>query len=182
MRCILFIFFFAFSMSPLLAQILPPDESLPVSIVLDSIKPLNTKLIGLPSKNVDLSIDHAEGTIQKNSTIPALFSLESWSDFQNRIEITGSKYFVDFTAGWCAPCKVMDLQVFTDSRVIEVTNKSYLAKQIDIDDFDGIAIAQKYRIVSLPTILIFDCSGQFLHRIEGLQYADMLLNQLLTHR
>jgi thioredoxin-related protein len=76
----------------------------------------------------------------------------------------------------------MNTQVFTDSMVVDITNKNYLAKQIDIDDFDGIGIAQKYNISALPTILFFDCNGKILKRLEGLQYADMFIHQLFIHK
>lgn len=102
----------------------------------------------------------------------------NWNDFLKLVDSTGKKYFVQFTASWCGPCKMMDKEVFKKKAVIEMANSSYLAKQIDIDDFDGVQITQDLKIRSIPSTIIFDCNGKELKRIEGFQYEDMFLNTL----
>ena len=54
-------------------------------------------------------------------------------DFQ---ELTKDKVVVDFFATWCGPCKMLD--------VIKV----------DIDKFPN--LAREYKIMSVPTVLLFN--------------------------
>lgn len=57
---------------------------------------------------------------------------------------------VDFTATWCGPCKA--LAPIVEKIANEHTGK-YKVTKVDIDDCP--AIAQKYGIRSVPTILVF---------------------------
>lgn len=103
-------------------------------------------------------------------------------DFFNLVDSTGKKYFLQFTASWCGPCKMMNKEVFSKPEVIELVNSNFLAKEIDIDDFDGIQITQDLRIKSIPATIIFDCNGRELRRIEGFQYEDMFINILNNYK
>lgn len=57
---------------------------------------------------------------------------------------------VDFWAEWCAPCKMI-------APVLEQISQDYAGKlkiaKVNVDD-DG-EIAQRYNIVSIPTLLLF---------------------------
>ena len=53
---------------------------------------------------------------------------------------------VDFYATWCGPCKMMD------STLKELEDKYKIIK-VDTDKFKNIAF--KYRIMSIPTIIVF---------------------------
>lgn len=174
----IFLFILIFNGIQIFAQIELPDESIQNTSSSDtSINiQINTKEEFTSNRHTANIIEHSK------DIVPDIFSKQSWADFQKSIELTGKKYFLDFTATWCGPCKTMNTQVFTDSMVVDITSKNYLAKQIDIDDFDGIGIAQKYNISALPTILFFDCNGKILKRLEGLQYADMFIHQLFIHK
>lgn len=53
---------------------------------------------------------------------------------------------VDFYATWCGPCKMMD-------EVLKELDSKYKIIKVDTDKFN--AIAFKYRIMSIPTIIVF---------------------------
>ncbi len=53
---------------------------------------------------------------------------------------------VDFYAEWCGPCKMMD-------EVLKELDSKYKIIKVDTDKFNDITF--KYRIMSIPTIVVF---------------------------
>ena len=65
------------------------------------------------------------------------------SDFDK--EIGDSKILVDFYADWCGPCRMMG-QVLEEIKDIDIL-------KINVDKFP--LVAQKYGVISIPTLMIF---------------------------
>lgn len=59
-------------------------------------------------------------------------------------------YFVDFYADWCGPCKMM-------APIVEQLSEEFAGKikfgKCNIDE--NMNVAQKYRIMSIPTMVLF---------------------------
>jgi thiol:disulfide interchange protein DsbD len=71
---------------------------------------------------------------------------------------------VDFTAEWCAACKELSKHTFSDPRVVEKANRAhFIAVKVDAtndDDPQVDAVKGKYKVVGLPTVVIFDSTGK----------------------
>ncbi|PJN52681.1 thioredoxin family protein [Bacillus mycoides] len=79
---------------------------------------------------------------------------------------------VEFTAGWCKPCKELAsiIEKISDDKKEEA--EFYIA---DVDEC--YAIAAKYRITALPTVIVFK-DGQQISKHEGLATREKLLELL----
>ena len=71
-------------------------------------------------------------------------------NFENEVLNANETVLVDFYADWCGPCKMMSPIIDEISK--EVTNNVKVGK-INVDD-NG-SIAEKYNIMSIPTIIVF---------------------------
>lgn len=79
---------------------------------------------------------------------------------------------VDFYATWCGPCKAMAPTI--ESLGKELSGKARVLK-IDVDKNE--AVANQYRIQSVPTLIIFK-KGEVLWRASGVVDRNVLLQQL----
>ena len=76
--------------------------------------------------------------------------------------------FVEFYARWCAPCKVMEEEVFAHPEAYEYVNRYFLAFRTDFDSPAGRTIAEIYEVKTLPTVLFLDPQGVVLQRKTGM--------------
>lgn len=98
------------------------------------------------------------------------------SNFDETVLQSTIPVLVDFWAPWCGPCRMV-------SPLIEEIADEYAGRAIvgklNIDDH--IELAQKYRVMSIPTVLLFK-EGEAVERIVGAHpqntYADLLIKHL----
>jgi thioredoxin-related protein len=72
--------------------------------------------------------------------------------------------FLDFWAGWCTSCKSMEKNLYTDKAFIEAADRFVLVR-IDFDK--NTALARKYNVVALPTVVFTDSYGGEFTRYRG---------------
>ena len=75
----------------------------------------------------------------------------SSSDFQSKVLDAQGPVLVDFFATWCGPCKM--LAPTLDEVAAETAGKAAVYK-LDIDQSPD--IAQKYGVMSVPTLMVFE--------------------------
>lgn len=114
----------------------------------------------------------------KNLQAQSLFNDMTYDEVVAQAKKEKKPFYIDFTATWCLPCKMMDETVFQDMLVQQYTKENYLAVQLDMEDFDALILKSEYKITSLPTILFFNYKGKLIGRSEGLQTGTNFLKVL----
>lgn len=90
----------------------------------------------------------------------------------------GKLFVYDFVADWCTPCKLMDETTYTDPTLSQYISENYVVAKVNIDDFDGFALKEKYKVTSLPTILVFNQEGKVVGRYEESLSATKMMDVL----
>lgn len=79
---------------------------------------------------------------------------------------------VDFWASWCGPCMMQGPIV--DQVAEQMKGRAQVAK-VNVDE--SMQIAMKYRIQSIPTLMIFK-EGEVANQLIGLQSKDQLISAI----
>jgi len=86
---------------------------------------------------------------------------------------TNQPMMIDFWADWCAPCKVMDAEVYTNSELIDAFNEKMIGVRIHFDlQPDQV---RKFNVPALPYFVFTNSYGTELMHHRGMLETDDLL-------
>jgi len=97
------------------------------------------------------------------------------SDFQNEVLDNEKPVLVDFTAGWCQPCKMVDPIV---KQLAQDWDGKVKVVKLDADQNPNIMM--QYGVLGIPTLMLFK-GGQIKERLTGYQSKDKLVTKLNPH-
>jgi len=109
---------------------------------------------------------------------PQLFHQGGFLGAKKQASEEGKFQMIEFVAKWCLPCKHMDQNTFNNSNLISYMDDHFVSAKVDIDDFDGFALKQKYNIRFLPSILVLDEDGKVIARYEEAMGPEALKKHL----
>lgn len=93
-------------------------------------------------------------------------------NFEEEVLQSELPVLVDFYADWCGPCKMMAPVV--EKLAEELAGKCKVGK---CNTDENMELAQKYRVVNIPTFMIFK-AGQPVETLKGSMTASELRSQV----
>jgi len=94
------------------------------------------------------------------------------ANFDKEVLTSNKPVLVDFWAVWCRPCQMQGPIV--EEVASSMDGKSVVGK-LNVDD--NPATAQKFNVMSIPTIMIFK-NGTVVKQFVGVQSKETLLSEL----
>ncbi|KLE16669.1 thioredoxin [Clostridium sp. C8] len=98
----------------------------------------------------------------------------SETDFNEVVLNYEGVVLVDFWATWCNPCKM--IAPIIEEVSTEITNARFI--KIDVDE--NANLANKYQILSIPTLMIFK-NGTPVDTLVGFMPKDSLKDAIIKH-
>lgn len=105
----------------------------------------------------------------------SFYRANSWDQLKATAQEQNKYIFIDCFATWCGPCKRMDKDIFSDTRVGNLVNKHFVSAKIQMDVTEkddslvqrwyrqAKTLKEKYNINSFPTYLFFSPNGELVH-------------------
>ena len=91
------------------------------------------------------------------------------ANFETEVLKSEKPVLIDFWATWCGPC------MRQGPIVEELAEEGYAVGKVDVDQ--NMALAQQFRVVSIPTLILFK-NGAEVQRFVGLTSKEDLKNAL----
>ena len=86
-----------------------------------------------------LSLVFIEGIAQNHSQI----QWKSWQELDVAMQSQPKPVFIFFHAKWCAYCKKIDREIFTNKEVVQILNNNYYSVRMDVELTDSVFFAGK---------------------------------------
>ncbi len=96
-------------------------------------------------------------------------------NFEKEVLQSDKPVLVDFWAAWCGPCRMVAPVV--DEIASEYNGKAKVGK-INVDEQNE--LAQSYRVMSIPTLMVFK-NGKIAENVVGARSKADLANMLNKH-
>jgi len=90
----------------------------------------------------------------------------------------GKPVMIDFTADWCAYCKLLEKNTFPDPKVIEASGRFVMIKFNATTTTPEVReVLRKYRVTGFPTLHFIDTNGEH-HPVVGYVEPEELLDAM----
>jgi thiol:disulfide interchange protein DsbD len=94
----------------------------------------------------------------------------------------GRPVMMDFSADWCLPCHEMELNTFTDPRVVAAA-KVFDRYRVDLTKYDSpeaTALRKRFGVAGVPIVVFLDKGGNEVAeaRVDGFVPPDRFLQQM----
>ncbi len=99
------------------------------------------------------------------------------SQFEKEVLKSSVPVLVDFWAPWCVPCQMMGPVL--DEVARDFDGKAKVIK-VDVDSQENIALAQQFRIMSIPNMKIFK-GGAVVEDFVGMRSKSDLASGIERH-
>ena len=100
---------------------------------------------------------------------------KAWATVLQKADFSKKNVFLDAYTTWCAPCKKMEREVFSDTSVGQFLNQKFISARLDMEKEEGIALRKKYAIEVFPTLIFLSPDGTVLHRVVGFHNVEDFL-------
>jgi len=100
------------------------------------------------------------------------------SNIQPLVRSSGSQpRLLYFTATWCAPCKLLEREVF-EHHEGRAALAHFQLIHVDLESEAGQALSDRFRVATVPTFVVVDAAGDEIDRVRGYRSRRLLLRDL----
>ena len=103
------------------------------------------------------------------------FHKGTWEEALQLAKKEGKPIFLDISASWCGPCKMLKANTFPDEKVGQFYNANFINVAVDGEKGEGVSLARKYKIRGYPTLLYIDRNGKTIAQTAGYRNSKQFI-------
>jgi len=103
------------------------------------------------------------------------FHTGTWAEALQKAMKEGKPLFLDISASWCGPCKLLKANTFPNKEVGKFFNSNFVNVAVDGEEGEGVTLARKYNIRGYPTMIFLDSKGNVISQITGYRDPEGLI-------
>lgn len=135
------------------------------------------------SKTTDVNINVDQNTLNEklpesgtdNNKTGISFQQGSWNEALALAKKEDKLIFLDISASWCGPCKMLKANTFPNSEVGEFYNANFINVAFDGEKGEGVTLARKYNVSAYPTLLFINPDGEIVAQIAGYRNPEQFI-------
>lgn len=113
--------------------------------------------------------------VEANIAKEIIFIEGDWNAALSKAKKENKLVFLDISASWCGPCKLLKRNTFTDPAVADFFNANFVNVAIDGEIGVGPELANTYQIQGYPTLIVADETGKsLLYTVGYVEPNDLL--------
>ena len=116
-------------------------------------------ILGLTVANLSFWRSVLRSTVGWKSPVDRMGWLTDFQTAARRAKNRKRRILIDFYAAWCAPCRRMERDVWSDEKVDRAVQRRFIPLRADVDTPAGKQLVRRYKVRALPTILIVSATG-----------------------
>ncbi|WP_420316065.1 thioredoxin fold domain-containing protein [Ekhidna sp.] len=101
--------------------------------------------------------------------------IDTWDEALKQSRMNGKLIFLNAYAHWCEPCEEMEEYTFSDLEVSNYYNSNFINLTLDLEDYPGVELAEKFTVGVFPSYLFINGNGEVVHRGCGAMDANEFL-------
>ena len=116
----------------------------------------------------------SNSTTEKETGIQ--FHQGTWEEALQKAKKEGKPVFLDISASWCGPCKMLKSRTFPNGDVGEFYNANFVNVMVDGEKGEGIQLARKYQIKGYPSLIYLDSNGKVIAQTAGYRSPEQFID------
>ena len=104
------------------------------------------------------------------------FHQGSWEEALKRAKTEGKPIFLDISASWCGPCKMLKANTFSNYEVGKFYNANFINVMVDGEKGEGVKLARQFRIKGYPSLIFINNEGKLIAQTAGYHNPKQLVD------